>query len=137
MPDYSDIEALRSALVGRSVVKVEMPPPDNMRVQVDYETAEGVIHLDDGTILAVAGNTGGCACSAGDYDLTRLNGMPINGITDVQVIVDDVDPDDDYSDAAYRLFVLAQDERIELATFEGDDGNGYYGTGFYFDVIKG
>ena len=34
----------------------------------------------------------------------------------------------------YRVFVLAQDERFELATFDGDDGSGYYGSGFWFTV---
>lgn len=42
---------------------------------------------------------------------------------------------DIYPDShTYRIFVLAQDQRFELAAFDGDDGNGYYGTGFWFTV---
>jgi hypothetical protein len=32
------------------------------------------------------------------------------------------------------VFVLAFNGCTELAAFEGDDGNGYYGTGFWFQV---
>ncbi len=93
------------------------------------------------------GNGPDCACNSGEYDLTRLNDMPINGIMDVDVIAENAKcPDDcprqgagagecwEHSGTVYRLFVLAQDDRIELATFEGTDGNGYYGTGFWFSI---
>jgi hypothetical protein len=35
------------------------------------------------------------------------------------------------------VFILAQGlGPVELAAFEDDDGNGYYGTGFWFSIIK-
>lgn len=132
--DHNDVEALRSALFGRSVVSVQMfdngPGIDQWGPQV-----QGEVRLDDGRVLKLAGNGPDCACSAGDYNLAKLNDMPINGITDVQVQVDEAEIDEwGEGEKVYRLFVLAQDNRIELATFEGDDGNGYYGTGFWFSV---
>jgi hypothetical protein len=129
--DHTNVEELRAALFGRSVVSVRM---GEFSEQIAYsETVQGEVQLDDGTVLKLAGNTGGCICGAGDYDLSRLNDMPINGITDVEV---DVEDKDEYGEKVYRIFVLAQDDRIELASFDGDDGNGYYGTGFWFAVVR-
>jgi hypothetical protein len=31
---------------------------------------------------------------------------------------------------------MADNEQINVATFEGSDGNGYYGTGFSITVLK-
>ena len=36
----------------------------------------------------------------------------------------------------YSIFVFADNKKINLATFEGHDGNGYYGTGYYITVRK-
>lgn len=44
--------------------------------------------------------------------------------------------DGDQNPEVFRIFVLAQDQRFELATIEGDTGNGYYGTGFWFSVVR-
>lgn len=112
--DAAEIEAL---LLGHAVEKV----------------SEDHLRLDDGTLLRVIPNDGGCSCGAGDYDLTALNGCP-NIITKVEVVDEDRGPDaDGYAgeDAhAYRIFVFAEDQRINLVSIEGDDGNGYYGTGY-------
>lgn len=90
--------------------------------------------LDDGTTILLVGHDGGCACDSGCYDLTDLNGVD-NIITSVEF---EDDPDDDYRDSAgtYRIFVFAGNEKVNLATFEGTDGNGYYGTGYHFLVRK-
>lgn len=125
-------EELTERLFGRSVVSVKM----GSDLPGQYgDTAQGEVHLDDGTVLALAGNTGGCSCGGGDYDLTALNDMPINGITSVQVEVEEPDASDYETPTRYRLFVIAQDTRIRLAEFEGDDGSGYYGTGFWISVV--
>ena len=113
--DEDDHDALKALLLGHSVSKV----------------ADDHLLLDDGTLLKLVGNDGGCACNAGCYDLTALNGVE-NIITAVEF---EDEPDGDWNDAgndgAYRIFVFAGDERINLATFEGSDGNGYYGTGYH------
>lgn len=35
----------------------------------------------------------------------------------------------------YKIFVFADNQQINLATFEGTDGNGYYGTGYCIEVF--
>lgn len=133
--DHTDIDALRETLIGRSVASVQLGG-DLPSERWWRSRPEGKIVLDDGTVLLLAGNDGGCTCGAGDYELTRLNDMPINGITNVEV-VEEEDPTQKYEpDKTFRIFVLAQDQRFELAAFEGNDGNGYYGTGFWFEVQR-
>lgn len=130
--DETDVETLRKLLIGRSVVSVHLGG-DGLP-KYGYAYPEGSVTLDDGTVLLLAGNTGGCICGAGDYELRRLNDMPINGITNVEVTEETFGDDRYEPDRVYRIFVLAQDQRFELAAFEGNDGNGYYGTGFWFTV---
>lgn len=111
-----DEDAIRSLLVGHRIEKV----------------AEDHIRLDDGTLVKLVGHDGGCVCSAGCYDLTELSGVD-NVITDVKIERED-ETDDDETDSTYRIFVFTGAEKINLATFEGTDGNGYYGTGFHLFV---
>jgi hypothetical protein len=131
---YEDVDALRAALFGRSVVAVKMGS-EQEQFGPYGPNVQGEVHLNDGTVLLLAGNGPNCSCSAGDYDLVRLNEMPINGITDVDIDID-IDGLNEYGEGlqTYRIFVLAFGGRFELAAFEGDDGNGYYGTGFWFNV---
>lgn len=94
------------------------------------------IRLDDGTVIKAIGRDGGCACSAGCYDLEVLNGVD-NIITRVEFDYapagdDDYpkhgnhpdDPDDKWT-GYYRIFVYADNEQINLMQFNGSDGNGY------------
>lgn len=100
--------------------------------------------LDNGTVIKAIGHDGGCACSAGCYDLSALNGVD-NIITRVEFDYHPASDEDPYggpNDAKrcdpsqeswtghYRIFVFADDQRINLMQFDGSDGNGYYGTGF-------
>lgn len=98
--------------------------------------------LDNGTVIKAIGHEGGCACSAGDYDLSVLNGVD-NIITrvdfdyrpggdDYQKTERSGHPDDptDTWTGYYRIFVYAANQQINLMQFDGSDGNGYYGTGF-------
>lgn len=135
-PTYEREQVLEQALVGRRIVDVQFdvncPPlhPDNWE---SGSPPYGLATLDDGTKVYFAGHDGGCACSAGCYDLTMLNRVD-NIITAVHV---DANPGSDYSEdymGGYSIFVLAEHEQL-LASFSGTDGNGYYGTGFYIRVI--
>ena len=121
--DQSDEQELSDVLIGRRVDKVN----------------EHTLLLDDGTVLEVRGNEGGCSCGAGDYDLTELNGVD-NVITAVSVETGYTDGEDrdDWDGGAqwYKIFVYAENQQIMLAEFSGDDGNGYYGTGFNISVRK-
>lgn len=138
-------ERLRELLVGRSIVSAavvdEKPEP--------YTAGPtGTLTLSDGTVLKVWGNEGCGGCSAGWYELSALN-APGGVITNVEV---DEKPDEDYGTCPeckaegrgwdydcphrgwYRVFVVTADERTMLASFEGSDGNGYYGTGWWLRV---
>lgn len=116
---YSD--DLSPVLAGRYVTKV------------DGDT----LTLDDGTVLEFEGNVG-CDCGSGTYDLTELfqRGTPTARIMSADVATRLTDEDDEYSDAIYTLFVIVDDERLPLAEFEGNDGNGYYGSGFQVTVTR-
>lgn len=120
-----DRDKITALLMGRRVVKVD----------------DEHLMLDDGTTLKAIGHDGGCACSAGCYDLSVLNGTD-NVITRVEF---DYAPADDYEHPAhgkhpddptddwkgyYRIFVYADNQQINLMQVDGSDGNGYYGTGY-------
>jgi hypothetical protein len=121
-------DRLRELLVGKKITSVKMGP--------DAYDPVGHLTLSDGTELEVWGHDGGCACSSGCYPLTELNAVD-NIITNVEV---DANPTDDYGDSPdegyYRIFVFSEDRRFPLASFEGTDGNGYYGTGWWLKVVN-
>lgn len=90
-----------------------------------------IVQLDDGTLLKFTGSQG-CSCTS--YDLTELNG--------VDNIITKVDFDDNpggvgYAEyeGSYRIFVFADNVKVNLATFEGTDGEGYYGTGYDIRIV--
>ena len=108
---------ISNLLLGRTVTKV----------------SDDTLILDDGRILKLAGNEG-CCCGSGDYALTDLNDCP-NVITKVE-FNDSPDGNGLDGECVYQIFVFAGDKRINLATFEGSDGNGYYGTGYSITVTE-
>lgn len=142
-----DAERMKELLVGKKVVSATVRD-----VQDDESWDDGpfgYLTLSDGTQLKLWGNDGGCSCGAGDYPLETLNRVD-NVITNVE-IEERPDGDDMVCDVCskdycreheqpergfYRVFVYAGDERINLASFEGSDGNGYYGTGWWLSVVK-
>lgn len=116
--DESHQEEIKQLLIGRRVEKVD---------------AEHLL-LDDGTVIKVIGNGGCGGCPSGNYDLSVLNGAD-NAITAVEFDYAphsdaDVDIDDEAGSGYYRIFVYAENQKINLMQFDGTDGNGYYGTGF-------
>lgn len=140
-----DEARLRELLVGRKVERVEMTP-DGPGKEHYSSGPTGYLHLSDGSVLKVWGNDGGCGCSAGCYPLTTLNAFD-NVITNVEVEANP-DSDDSYDSPCptcgekgcyehggwYRVHVFAGQEKAVLASFEGSDGNGYYGTGWWLSV---
>lgn len=140
-------DRLRELLAGKKIVNAHMAdePPDPS----SYTSGPtGYLTLSDGLVLKVWGHDGGCACSSGCYPLAVLNDCD-NIITNVEV---EERPDEDYGPCRtcgerncyeddhdnagyYRIFVFAEDKRINIASFEGSDGGGYYGTGFWIDVV--
>lgn len=116
---HTDKEKIVALFVGKSVSKID----------------DDKLYLNDGTLLQIVPNEGGCSCGAGDYELTELNGCE-NIITNVEII-DYQCPETDYSEIhTYEIFVYAENRKINLLTVQGDDGNGYYGTGFWITVMN-
>jgi hypothetical protein len=115
--NQNEIEAL---LVGRTIKKVD----------------NELLILDDGTVLHVEGNEGCGGCDAGVFSITELNECE-NVITAVEFEQDDEDNDNWYEDkSTFRLFVYSENQKIKLFEIEGDNGNGYYGTGYYINVRR-
>lgn len=118
--DHSEKQKISELFVGRTVAKVD----------------EDRLRLDDGTELRIVANEGCGGCSSGWYELKALNGCE-NVITRAEVVDAKKDPKNEYGDERiYTLFVYADNQKINLATIEGYDGNGYYGTGFEIVVKK-
>lgn len=113
---------MRELFVGKSVVEAGV--------------ITGVLLLNDGTVLEVVPNEYGCGgCSSGHYEITELNGCE-NIITNVELVTEEEPINSWDKKTTYSLFVLAEDKRINLIKVEGDDGNGYYGTGYWIKVRK-
>jgi len=64
--------------------------------------------------------------------LKELNGCD-NAITNVEFVCEDEKIDGDI-ETSYKIFVFTADKRIKLVEVNGDDGNGYYGTGYHIIV---
>jgi hypothetical protein len=135
--DEKDGDKIAELLVGRRIVRAEMGGDySDFPAQTSWDrNPEGLLELDDGTKLYLTGHEGGCACSAGDYPLKRVAATE-NIITSARV---HCDPEEDYGDTGegvYRIFVFAGADEINVASFEGSDGNGWYGTGFSLTVVR-
>lgn len=128
--DHNATDAIAALLTGRRIVAVEQGHFD--RPDQDWgDAATGKLTLDDGTVVLVAPNQGGCACSAGDYELKHLATVD-NVITSVRLACE---PDPEQaesweSDQSYRIYVVADATEINAVQIDGNDGNGYYGTGY-------
>lgn len=106
---------LRRLLIGHSITKVN----------------ESTLELDNGIQLEFIGNEG-CICGAGDYAITELNECK-NIITDVE-FTDDYNAKDWYEPHSYKIFVYAENSEIKLLQCDGNDGNGYYRTGYHIKI---
>ena len=95
----------------------------------------GTITLDNGTELDIDGNEGCGGCESGWYWLeeTYKRGNSRARIMSAHVGYDE---DDEAAPSVYTIFVMVDGNpsQLPLATVCGDDGNGYYGTGFTLTV---
>lgn len=94
------------------------------------KVSEDTLLLDNGITLEIQGNEGWGGCGAGWYDLTELNGCD-NAITNVEF---DTESLDNYGGTSYKIFVFTEHKKLKLVQVDGDDGNGYYGTGYHITV---
>jgi hypothetical protein len=120
-------------LLGRRIVAAETGSFDNPR---GWGIASGRLTLDTGTQVLVVPNDGGCSCGAGDYDLAHLAKVD-NIITDVRLTVESDASRYEYDepDQRYRIYVVADATEINVMSVDGNDGNGYYGTGYELIVV--
>lgn len=92
---------------------------------------DGIITLDDGTELYIHGNEGCGGCESGWYWLENVykQGSRRARIMSAYVAYGE---DDEDAPSVYTLFVMVDGNptQLPLATVRGDNGNGYYGTGF-------
>lgn len=126
-----DVQATRDLLIGRRIVKAER---GEWKQERWYEPATGKLTLDDGTIIYVRPNIGGCSCGAGDYELEHLATTP-NAITDVRLAQEGKEEWGEFS-GSYHIYVIADNQEINAVQITGDDGNGYYGTGYTLEVVR-
>lgn len=135
--EYTEVETIRTALVGRSIVDTRVTGEDVSRV-ISFV-------LDDGTILKAHATDGGCACTNGCF--TVEPGNVVKGtITNVEVkeflngwgydSEQEIIPGS-VSDGSsvIRIFVYGELGEQLLLTSEGGD-NGYYGWGFWLSVER-
>lgn len=129
-------DQIAELLVGHRIVEAvvrRVPLPENGGWR---KYAEGRLVLDDGTVLYLTGNDGGCSCEAGCYPLARVATVE-NIITSARVEAKPAgDHFDTYGKGVYRIYVVADATEINVAEFSGTDGNGYYGTGFSLTVLR-
>lgn len=139
--DETSHKEIETLLLGRRIVAAEQGAvqisfPDAMpEWQRPWDSnAEGVLTLDDGTQIYAKGHEGGCSCGAGDYELAHLATVD-NVITSVR-FEDSPSGHDLSGEGWYRIYVVADAVEINVASFEGTDGNGYYGTGYALYVRR-
>jgi hypothetical protein len=112
------VSELSDALIGHKIVKAYT------------QDENGYLVLDDGTVVEIDSNDGCGGCSAGWYDVTHVATVD-NVITNV---VEDCEANGYEESYKYTIFVYCGNEEIAVAIIEGDDGNGYYGSGYYINV---
>lgn len=124
-------EQIAALLTGRRIIAAEMGHFDRSDDQGWGDAPTGKLTLDDGTVVLVVPNQGGCACSAGDYELTSLATCE-NIITSVRTACETPPSQEEYGepDQSYRIYVVADAVEINAVQIDGNDGNGYYGTGY-------
>lgn len=128
-----EAEEIGALLTGRRIVAAEEGHFD--RPDREWgDTPTGKLTLDDGTEVLVVPNEGGCSCSAGDYYLKSLAACD-NVITSVRLVAEPIGEEDWATKQSYRIYVVADAEEINVVQIDGDDGNGYYGTGYELIVV--
>ena len=119
---------IKETLIGKQITHIEQK--DDFQVEVT---------LDDGVILTLTGNEGGCSCGNGDWTITKLladSEKPSARIMNARVD-DSITVNEDYGDihGPITVFIMAEGREYPLVEFSGYD-NGWYGHGFYCSVSR-
>lgn len=121
-------EKIKETLIGKQITRIE---------QKDAFTVE--VTLDDGVILTLAGNEGGCCCGNGDWIISKLlsdSEKPSGRVMNAWVN-DRIDMDEDLGEiwGPVTVFIVAEGRKYPLVEFTGQH-NGWYGHGFYANVTR-
>ena len=130
-PDKPDTLGL---LIGRYVTNIETGTFITDSWMEDCEKPQALLTLDDGTQLVAMGRGGGCVCGQGDFEFTKAfyQGSPTARIMNAMVEMESKDWHDmGISATGFKVFVIVEDEKLPLLEFDGYEGDGYYGRGFW------
>ena len=117
VPDDEDaIDRLKKLLIGHTLKKID----------------DDKLITDNGYILEFEGNDGCGGCCSGNYYIEKLDGCN-NLITNVELKETCLDNDTEYR---YEIFVYTENDKIQILQCDGNDGNGWYGSGYWI-YIKG
>ena len=86
---------------------------------------------DNNYILKFEGNEGCGGCESGWYFIKQLNEYN-NTITNVEL--SETELHNDEYEYRYEIFVYTNNDKVRLLRCDGDDGNGYYGSGYWITV---
>lgn len=130
-PDAPDTLGL---LIGRYVTNIETGTFITDSWMEDCEKPQALLTLDDGTQLVAMGRCGGCVCGQGDFELINAfrQGSPSARITNAMVEMEgEPGYGEDISATGFKVFVIVDDEKLPLLEFDGYEGDGCYGRGFW------
>lgn len=135
-PDTEKPDTL-GLLIGRYVTNIETGTFITDSWMEDCEKSQALLTLDDGTQLVAMGRGGGCVCGQGDFEFTKAfyQGSPTARIMNAMVEMEGTDwCDMDISATCFKVFVIVEDEKLPLLEFDGYEGGGFYGRGFWLSV---
>ena len=135
-PDTEKPDTL-GLLIGRYVTNIETGTFITDSWMEDCEKSQALLTLDDGTQLVAMGRGGGCVCGQGDFEFTKAfyQGSPTARIMNAMVEMEGDDwYDKDISATCFKVFVIVEDEKLPLLEFDGYEGDGLYGRGFWLTV---
>lgn len=100
-------------------------------IAIGDDEMSATITLDNGTVLDIHGS---CGCSCGN-GLTYVREVFQRGDGHARIMsarVDSSESADRYDETNYTIFVMIDGNptQLPLATMQGYDDSGYYGTGF-------
>ena len=107
-------------------------------ITVSSDEASATITLDNGTTLELIGSWG-CSCGNG---VTYIKHVFQRGRRNARIMnarVETTNDDERYYETDYTLFVMVDGNptQLPIATMQGYDENGYYGTGFTIYARRG
>lgn len=100
-------------------------------ITVSSGEASATITLDNGTTLELIGSCG-CSCGNGATYIREVFQQGNRTARIMNAHVETTQSDESYYETDYTIFVMidGNPSQLPLATMQGYDENGYYGTGF-------